>query len=223
MMKKIEKLISAANHAAVVRVPTRKIPEHTRLQLCVRAGGRCEFDSCNEYLFEHPLTYRTGIFGEMAHMVAFRRAGPRGRGSRPVDINNEKNLMLLCPTCHKLIDDNPCDYSLQTLQEYKTNHEARIRHVTALGQERRTAVLVFRALIEGDTVTVPVDQIVEATAPRYPLTPEPLRIDLTGIPGSSAAFYTMACETSRAALLNCSGPKVTQLKRGIYRFSPLGQ
>ena len=76
--------------------------------LFVRAGGRCEFDGCNSYLLEHHLTLTEGNFAEIAHVVAFKPDGPRGHeGTRPEEIHDVDNLMLLCPRCHKLIDDHP--------------------------------------------------------------------------------------------------------------------
>jgi len=132
----------------------------------------------------------------MAHIVAFREDGPRGsNGRRPVDINNADNLMLLCPVHHKLIDDHPRDYTRATLESYKTAHEDRIRHVTSLGPNRKTAVLVFKALIGGHVVSVPYDQIAEATAPRYPSTRQPITIDLSNLPNDDRSFYKTACAT----------------------------
>ena len=80
---------------------TRRIPQITRLLLFVRAGGRCQFDGCNKFLLEHPLTVAEGNFAQVAHVVAFSRQGPRGARSRPARINDVGNLMLLCPQCHK--------------------------------------------------------------------------------------------------------------------------
>jgi HNH endonuclease len=90
----------------------RAIPPLVRLFLFVQAGGRCEFDGCNKYLLEHHVTLREGNFAEVAHIVAFQPEGPRGRaGQRPREINNVGNLMLLCPDCHKVIDDHPERYT----------------------------------------------------------------------------------------------------------------
>ena len=86
---------------------TRSVRPFTRLLLFVRAGGRCQFDGCNGFLLEHPLTITKGNFAEVAHIVAFSREGPRGSAqSRPADVNDVRNLMLLGPQCHKLIDDS---------------------------------------------------------------------------------------------------------------------
>lgn len=176
-------------------VLTRHVPDMTRLLLCVRAGGRCEFDGHNIYLFEHPLTLQRGNFGEMAHIVAFRNTGPRGDDAdRPDDINDVDNLMLLCPTCHKLVDDHPAEYPRARLEGYKCEHEDRVRHLTDLGADRKTSVIVFKARVAGHTVAVPFDQIVEATFPRYPVTRSPMTIDLTAI-ADGPGFVEASCGT----------------------------
>jgi hypothetical protein len=185
---------AAPRNGASAVVLVRKIPEATRLLLCVRAGGRCEFDGHNAYLFEHPITLHLGNFAEMAHIVAFKKAGPRGMENRPDDINNVDNLMLLCPTCHKLVDDHPTEYPRERLEGYKREHEERIAHLTSLGSDRKTSVIIFKAPIAGQTVAVPLDHVVEATFPRYPKTRSPLTIDLTGL-AEGPGFTEAACST----------------------------
>ena len=178
-----------------MQVPTRAIKPLTRLLLFVRAGGRCEFDGCNTYLLEHHLTLTEGNFAEIAHVVAFKPDGPRGHeGLRPADINNLRNLMLLCPACHKLIDDHPYDFSRKALEEHKERHESRIRHVTALGPNQGTSVLIFMANIGNQTVSIPFDQITEATAPRYPLSKQGTLIDLTAV-NDDPSFLLAATKT----------------------------
>jgi hypothetical protein len=204
-------------------VATRNVRGPVRLLLVVRAGGRCELDGCNQYLLEHHLTLAEGTFGEMAHIVAFREAGPRGaENTRPEDINCVDNLILLCPGCHKLVDDHPWDYTRQTLETFKAAHEARIKHVTALGPNRKTAVVVFKALIGGQTVSVPFDQIAEATAPRYPSTTQPLTIDLTAIPSSDRAFLRTACATIKRRLNGFFGPEGEGTRAGHVSVFALG-
>lgn len=178
---------------AVIQV--RTITWLNRLLLFVRAGGRCEFDGCNKDVLKHHVTLTEGNFGEMAHIVAFKPEGPRGKeGFRPADINDVRNLMLLCPACHKLIDDHPEDYSRKTLEEYKLLHERRIRYVTTLGPDRKTTVLVLKSRIGGQIVQVPYSQVIEATSPRYPSSSEPTEIDLSGFPDTGSAFIQTAKE-----------------------------
>lgn len=187
---------TAERHAAPVVVPaSRAIGPIVRLRLYVRAGGRCEFDGCNAYLLEHAVTFKAGNFGQTAHIVAFRPEGPRGRDTRPADINDDANLMLLCAGCHKIIDDRPDDYTVQALRECKRAHELRIKHLTSLGPAQKTAVLVVKAPVNGQPVAVPFDHLVEATAPRYPTRSEPEVVDLTTIADRGEGFTRVACDT----------------------------
>ncbi len=164
-----------------------------RLMLFVRAGGHCQFDGCNRYLLEHEVTLTEGNFAEVAHIVAFREDGPRGRAERQrAHVNAIENLMLLCPGCHKLVDDHPTEYPRSTLEKYKRQHEERIRHLTSLSAEHKTTAVVLTSRIGGHDVAVPFEDIVSAVAPRYPLSRVPFLIDLTGIDDTSAAFIDLA-------------------------------
>src|ERR1039458_148749 len=190
------KVASKTREIAVSSViPVRRgIRELTRLLLFVRAGGRCEFDGCNKYLLEHPLTLTPGNFAQMAHIVAFREQGPRGKSAirRPY-INDVSNLMLLCPQCHKLIDDHPDQYPVSVLQKYKESHEDRIFHVTGLGPDKKTTVVQLKARIAGQTIAIPVAQVTKAVAPRYPTDAKGHLIDLTAINSEDKAFIEEAC------------------------------
>jgi len=177
----------------VVRI-RRGIHDLTRLLLFVRAGGRCEFDGCNDYLLEHPLTLTPGNFAQMAHIVAFREDGPRGRAAlRPAYINDVANLMLLGPQCHKLIDDSPEKYTVPVLQKYKQAHEDRIFHVTGLGPDLKTTIVQLKARIAGQSIAIPVAQVTAAVAPRYPTDARGHLIDLTAINSEGRAFIEEAC------------------------------
>lgn len=184
----------ATQTASPVTRVSRGIRDITRLLLFVRAGGRCEFDGCNDYLLEHPLTLTPGNFAQMAHIVAFREDGPRGQAAlRPAYINDAANLMLLCPQCHKLIDDNPEKYTVSVLQKYKQVHEDRIFHVTGLGPDLKTTILQIKARIAGQTIAIPVAQVTAAVAPRYPTDARGHLIDLTAINSEGRAFIEEAC------------------------------
>ena len=163
-----------------VKKPSRSIAAAAKILLAARSGGRCEFAGCNDYLFEHLLTLKDGNFSQHAHIVAFSEEGPRGRQrARPRNINSVDNLMLLCPQCHKLIDDNPDDYPRSVLEKYKQDHEERVRLVTGLGPDMRTSVVQLKATIGGSAVDIPAAHIYEAVAPRYPTDKKGHIIDLT--------------------------------------------
>lgn len=179
----------------------RHVPDLTRLLLFVKAGGRCEFDGCPHYLIEHPVTLTEGNFAQVAHIVAFRPDGPRGRVTRrPKNIHRLENLMLLCPQCHKLIDDHPNEYTRRTLTEYKRRHEKWIRQAVGMSPDRKTALLVFTAPIGKQTVAIGYDHMLEAVAPRYPVSREGLEIDLTNLLEEKPSVNAVAQETIASRL-----------------------
>lgn len=195
---------------AIVDVTGRHIQHKVQLRLYVAAGGYCEFDGCRTFLLEHHVTHSPGNYGQMAHIVAFRPDGPRGKdGKRPVKINDAANLMLMCGVCHHEVDvEHPTRYTRATLQGYKRNHESRIRHLTSLDPGHKTAVMVVKAPINGQTVAVPFDHIVNATMPRYPIKPENETevVDLTTISDHGPAFVRAACDTIKARVNRFFGP-----------------
>lgn len=174
----------------------------------MRAGGRCEFDGCNEYLLRHPLTQDEGNFGQMAHIVAFKPEGPRGKtGIRPIDINDVDNLMLLCPHCHKLVDEErPEDYTRETLEKYKRDHEKRIFTLTATKADRKTTVVQLKSRIAGQTVGIPVADVRQAVAPRYPDDPRGYIIDLTSLRTEDNNFLQVAASTIKTEVQRLYAP-----------------
>jgi hypothetical protein len=193
----------------------RKIPPFTKLLLFVRAAGRCEFDGHKKYLLEHPLTLTEVNLAEMAHIVAFKEDGPRGDiDPRPEDINNIDNLMLLCHDCHKLIDDNPDQYSIALLKSYKKDHEDQMYYVTSLSNRLRTTIVQLKGKINNQTVDIPVSHVLEAVAPRYPTNTQGFVIDLTGIEGNDTAYYQTAIRTikSKLDLLYSPGMELDQTR-----------
>ncbi len=101
--------------------------------------------------------------------------------------------MLLCPKCHKLIDDHPDEYPVAALHKYKESHEARIFHVTGLGPDRKTTVVQLKARIAGQAIAIPVAQVTNAVAPRYPVDAKGHLIDLTAINSEGKVFIAEAC------------------------------
>lgn len=173
----------------------RRVPAEIKLSLFVYAGGRCEFNGCNHYLLEHSLTLTKGNFAEVAHIVAFKEGGPRGKVAfRPTRIHDSHNLMLLCHECHKLIDDNPDVFTVPILKEYKQNHEKRIKHLTGLGPDLKTTVVQLKAKIGSQAVAIPANQIVEAVSPRYPIDLHGWVIDLTALDDSNPLFIDLAAK-----------------------------
>jgi hypothetical protein len=214
-----------AEASSIMRVPARQIPRRDLLQLYVQAGGRCEFDGCNHYLLEHHLTHKAGNYGQAAHIVAFHEKGPRGHILlRPQDINGVDNLMLLCPGCHHLVDENAVQYPVTALREYKRHHEERIRHVTGLGPDLKTTIVQLKAKIGDYTVAIPASQVIEAVSPRYPTDLRGFVIDLTPIDGDDDAFMQTATRTIRQKLerFYAPGMDVEQTRHvSLFALTPI--
>ncbi len=66
------------------------------------------------------------VIGEMAHVIAQSKGGPRGSETIPKDKRNSyENLILLCPTHHIEIDKAASEYSVEQILSWKKAHEDR--------------------------------------------------------------------------------------------------
>lgn len=101
----------------------KHIPSHTKLRLFSAAAGHCQRPACLETLFPDEMGGEKHI-AEMAHVIPHGEKGPR-EDERPAgdfEVDGFENLLLLCPTCHTIIDKNPEAYSRSTLLGWKNNH-----------------------------------------------------------------------------------------------------
>ncbi len=171
--------------------PTRTIPPGVALFLYVQAGGRCEFDGCNDYLLEHYPTEVVGNFADKAHIWAFKEAGPRGEEpGRPADINGLQNLILLCKGCHHLVDKvRPADYPVAVLRKFKREHEDRIFALTSIAKDRDTVPLVLRGMVRGKPMDVSDQEMQAAVAPDFLKRRDKVEIDLTSVPDVTDDAY----------------------------------
>jgi hypothetical protein len=67
---------------------------------------------------------------EMAHVIPHGETGPRyeERPAGKFEADSFQNLILLCPTCHTMIDKDPGGYSRGTLLGWKSGHLAALAH-----------------------------------------------------------------------------------------------
>lgn len=99
--------------------------DHTLKLLWGEAANLCAM--CKRPLTEVSDPRRRTVVGEGAHIVAKSPIGPRGAGARPADIDGYENLILLCPTDHRIIDDQPDRYTVDWLCERKETHIAWVK------------------------------------------------------------------------------------------------
>ena len=86
-----------------------------------RAGGRCSFPKCRIELTAEGIG---DTLGEIAHIVSRSQTGPRGNITLSIEKRDEYgNLILLCPTHHKLVDSNEEEWAVERLNIIKHEHE----------------------------------------------------------------------------------------------------
>lgn len=160
------------------RVP---IPLKIQNMLWGRAAGRCEFRGCNKVLYSDGLTKKQDNLAIISHIIAAEPGGPRGNSvDSPRLAKDITNLMLTCRDHGKIIDSKEyeADYPIELLQEYKKEHEDRIRLLTGIQDDAKTHVFIFQAPISGRTFTIDDNEAFSAIVPKYPADEDPIRIDL---------------------------------------------
>lgn len=90
------------------------------------------------------------IIGEMAHVIAKKAGGARGVAGGGSD--DYDNLVLLCPTCHTMVDKAPeGTFPPEMLHDWKATHEAMVRDrlaAPALHSRAELGAYVLRLLTE---------------------------------------------------------------------------
>lgn len=81
--------------------PTERIQK----KLLVLQKGQCAM--CGENLNYIKENSKPIFIGQLAHICAVSPNGPRFKPNLSLpEVNSITNLLFLCPSCHKLIDDN---------------------------------------------------------------------------------------------------------------------
>jgi hypothetical protein len=105
--------------------------------LWAESAGYCANPDCHEDLIRLFENQSISSIDELAHIIAQSSAGPRGAGSAEGDRDAFDNILVLCPTCHTLIDKNPDSYPPQLLRKWKHAHRTAIRAIFGKTFENR--------------------------------------------------------------------------------------
>ncbi|OQY50798.1 MAG: hypothetical protein DRR08_24810 [Candidatus Parabeggiatoa sp. nov. 2] len=172
------------------------IPPKVKLKLWLRAGGRCEYKGCNEYLYRDRITGTYMNRSYIAHIIADNPDGPRGYPILSDQLSREfDNLMLLCDTHHRLIDKEDVEgHPVELLKAFKKEHEDRIELLTGIHPSRKTHLLKFCTNINTRKGLCNFLQACEAIIPnRYP-SGDDYEIDLTrlSVKEDDPNFWEMA-------------------------------
>ena len=106
------------------------ISEQDIKRLWGKAAGICSHPDCNTDCLPFLDLDDPTIVGEMAHVIAKKESGPRGRPGGGDD--TYANLILLCPTHHTLVDKAPeGTFPAEMLLKWKSDHEQAIQRLLA--------------------------------------------------------------------------------------------
>ena len=122
-----------------------EVPEKVSKELWIRSAGRCEL--CNKDLTTAYLSRgKFNNYAQMAHIVAYSKNGPRA-GEFATGNNSYENLMLLCPECHKTIDDFPEEFSIDYLKNKKQMHCENVRKALNMLSKEQYVRIVYSSTI----------------------------------------------------------------------------
>ena len=164
----------------------RKNPsKNTLLRLWLAAGGRCQFEGCNDYLLKDDITWKTFNGANVAHIVAASSDGPRGNDMSSALSDQLSNLMLLCPKHHKEVDTFVDDYPVERLLKMKRLQEQKVQQLLDEMNYLDVEIMILESPIKGITdIRVDHEKAVAAlrSNAQNPASPYPLlvRIDAPG-------------------------------------------
>lgn len=97
----------------------KKISKLAQDYLWSESGGHCQNPACRRDL--HAVSAQVSV-SELAHIIPASPDGPRGDTSQHLDADQRAqadNILLLCPTCHTMIDKEPSTYPATLLHKWK--------------------------------------------------------------------------------------------------------
>ncbi|HEY2461634.1 MAG TPA: HNH endonuclease [Candidatus Acidoferrum sp.] len=179
------------------------IRESVKLRLWGRAGGRCEYDGCNNRLWLDSLTKAEFNAAYIAHIVADSPGGPRGDPILSEQLKADiSNLMLLCDSHHRLVDKVEVGlHPAERLAAMKKAHEQRLDVLTSITAEKQSHILIYGSNIGLQNAKISYGGAMRAMVPeRYPAEVVPLSLGLknSSFEDRSAEFWSIESEQLRS-------------------------
>ena len=99
------------------------VSDKDRKLLWAHSGGRCAI--CRRLLTAHPTSHDlAAVIGEECHIAARSPTGSRaGELPHGAGVDSYDNLVLLCGSDHKRVDDQPGTFTVEHLRQLKADHE----------------------------------------------------------------------------------------------------
>ncbi|MCT4664226.1 MAG: SAVED domain-containing protein [Flavobacteriales bacterium] len=164
-----------------MRARRKAISSITKLHLWTKSAGRCQFKGCNDNLLKDELTYAELNKSNIAHIIDVNKKTHRYTDNYTEEQKNELwNLMLLCPTHHRLIDnEEEKKYTVEILQRYKREHENRILNLTSIKGNVKTEVICFMSKVGRFLPKISLEEIKEELSKKdLYLLSEPIEIGM---------------------------------------------
>lgn len=145
----------------------------TKTLLWARAAGRCQFRNCGKRLDVDRVTAnmkRNSAY--VAHIVAADPGGARGDDAlSPLLADNIDNLMLVCGTHHREVDDKAKEhiYTVEILTAMKREQEARVDRLLSPRTTKAAHVLQVSSPIGPNETAIVFDDAFEAVADTHTL------------------------------------------------------
>ena len=173
--------------------PTRRrYRSADRALLWSRSGGICCFPECNVMCVEEANNADpSAIIGVIAHIEAKGDAGPRANPSLSDQQRDAyPNLILLCPTHHRLVDARESTYSVDVVRSWKTDMDTRLREILTQGMGRVT-------FAELETITQALVNSGPAPSTSISVIPPQEKMDRNGLTMQTAGLINIGLLQSR--------------------------
>ena len=162
------------------------IPVSDQKILCTYSGNRCALPDCRRILVEGKTEYDSAsLLGFMAHIVGENPGSARYNTDIPIkEKNSYNNLLLLCGSCHKKIDDQENTYTVEKLHEIKKEHEKWI-----IDSTKNQVINVTFSELDVVTKYLASNQIISESS--YVLIPPKEKITKNELSASTEGLMTM--------------------------------
>jgi hypothetical protein len=112
-------------------------------QLYADSRNRCAFPNCDAKLIDGET-----VIGEVCHIRASRPLGPRyDPNQTQAERHGYSNLILLCGVHHKIVDDDPESYTVESLTKLKEQHAERFSALLDEEAESGTKLLMEHSAV----------------------------------------------------------------------------
>ena len=146
------------------------IPVSEQKQLCMSSGRYCAMPNCQMNLLKKTDNNKIVNISQQAHIVAISNNGPRADPTLlDKEKNLEKNLILLCANCHKIVDSDPDTYTIKKLLRMKSDQAEKMSRmidgVSSIGFAELEVILNYLAStqdnIKEDYTLLPPNEKIE--------------------------------------------------------------